>query len=99
MPFAFIFTGLVLAICGVRGTGDQLLELLKGDLTGKNNFFYWILAIILIGSLGYVDSLKNFSRVFLGLVLVVLILADNKEDATGGFFSEFTSAVQSITGA
>jgi FtsH-binding integral membrane protein len=91
MPFAFIFVGLVLIISGVRGTSSQLTTLLKSDLTGKKNFIYWGLSILVIGSLGYVDEIKPLSRAFLVLVLVVLILSN------GGFFQLFNQAIATIS--
>lgn len=95
MPFTFIIAGLVLVIAGVRGTSDDLVTLVKGDFTGDNNFVYWVLAILVIGGVGYIPSLKSFSRAFLALVLIVLILAEGKQG--NGFFTEFESAVKQIT--
>lgn len=97
MPFAFIFVGLVLLIAGVRDSADDLLTLLKGDLAGQNNFIYWILAILLIGALGYVKDFATLSKAFLGLVIVVLILAEDKQ-GNGGFFTKFQQAIGTITG-
>lgn len=87
MPFLFIVAGLVLTISAVRGTNGDLLTLLKADVTGKNNFIYWMVAILVIGALGYIPSVKPLSRAFLVLVLVVLFLK------SGGVFQQFTSAL------
>jgi len=95
MPFAFIIVGIVMLISGVRGKSANLLTLLKGDLTGSNNFVYWILSILVIGSLGYVDEFKTLSRALLGLVLVVLILADDK-NGSGGFFATLQSDLKQL---
>lgn len=97
MPFAFIFAGIILLAAGARGTSASLLTLLQGDLTGTNNFFYWVIAIVLIGSIGYVDELKGLSRAFLVLVIIGLILNEDKQSGTGGFFTKFNSAISSIT--
>lgn len=98
MPFAFIIVGIVLTITGVRGTSQQLLKLVKGDLTGTNSYLYWIVAILVIGSVGYVPTLKPLSRAFLILVLVVLVLREGKTSASGGgFFQEFTAALKTIS--
>ena len=100
MPFAFALTGVVLLIAGVRGTSDKLLGLLADDMTGDNNFVYWILAIGVLGSLGYVDTLRPLSRILLALVLVVLVLSEGKKTASGGgLFQKFTEAVDTITEA
>ncbi len=91
MPFVLIIIGLVLLISGVRGTvvssGQQegLYDLVKGDFTGKDNFFYWFVAIMVIGAIGYIEDLQSLSRAFLALVVIVLFLSN------GGFFQKFTA--------
>ena len=97
MPFAFGFVGIVLLVAGARGTSEDLLDMLKGDLQGKNNFAYWILAIGAIGALGYIDAVRPLSRALLALVLVVLVLNEGKETGGGGLFTKFTQAVDTIT--
>lgn len=96
MPFIFLFTGVLLLVAGVRGKSSDLLTLLKGDLTGDNNFTYWILSILVIGALGYVSSLRTLSRSFLFLVILVLILNEGKK-TPGGFFQSFQTAFAEIT--
>jgi hypothetical protein len=96
MPFAFAIIGLVFTIAGVRGTSGDLLTLLKNDFTGDSNFIYWVLSIAVIGSLGYVDALRPLSRAFLVLVIIVLILAEDKKTA-GGFFATFQDSIAEIT--
>jgi hypothetical protein len=98
MPFAFAIVGIVFLIAGVRGKSDDLLSLLQNDLRGSNNFIYWILTIAILGSIGYIKDLQPFSRAFLVLVIVVLIISeDNKAQGTGGFFVKFQQAVSQIT--
>lgn len=98
MPFAFLIVGAVFVVSGVRDTSSQLLTLLKGDLQGNNSYLYWIVAILLIGSVGYIPDFKGLSRTFLALVLVVLILKEGSTTNTGGgFFQEFTSALKTIS--
>jgi hypothetical protein len=91
MPFLLIIAGVVMVTAGVRGTYPALFKLLKGDFTGPNNFVYWMLAILILGSLGYIDELRPFSRAFMVLVIVVLVLkSGNPQNAGGGFFASFT---------
>lgn len=98
MPFAFIIVGVVMVISGVRGTSQDLLTLVKGDLTGKNSYLYWLIAILLIGSVGYVPSLRSLSRAFLALVLIVLVLkVGNPSTGNGGFFQQFSAAIKQIS--
>lgn len=99
MPFVFIIIGIVFLVSGVRGQSSTLVTLVEGDLTGTNNFAYWILSILLIGAIGYVEDLRMLSRGFLILVIVVLVLNENKKDSgQGGLLASFTSAFNSITG-
>ena len=88
MQFALIFIGLVFVVTGVRGTQNELAEELRDDLVGSGNFIYWVISIMLIGSLGYIDALRTFSRYFLALVLLSIVLANR------GFFDNFMKAIQ-----
>jgi hypothetical protein len=97
MPFVFIFIGATLVTAGIRGKSQDLLNLLKGELWGPNNYAYWALSIFLIGALGYISDMRTFSRALLVLVLVVLVVAENKQ-GSGGLFVEFQAAVKQITG-
>ena len=98
MPFVFLIFGFVLVSSGIRETSNQLLTLVWNDVHGPHNFFYWILAILAIGALGYVQDLKTFSRALLTLVLIVLVLTESKQDGSGGLFPQLESAVKQITG-
>jgi len=75
MPFALIIIGIVLLVSSVRNTQDDLYTLVKGDFTGQNNYLYWMVSILIIGALGYVEALKPISRAFLALLIVVLFLS------------------------
>lgn len=77
MPFLFIIIGVVMVVAAVRGTNTDLVTLIKGDFTGKGNFIYWLVSILIIGAVGYIPDLKPVSRAFLVLVVIVLFL-DNK---------------------
>lgn len=87
MPFAFIVVGIVMLVSGVKGTNDQLVTLIKGDLTGQNSFVHWMVAILIIGVIGYIKPLQPISHMFLVLVIVVLIVANR------GVFSAFNSQI------
>jgi hypothetical protein len=93
MPLLFIGTGLVFILTGVKGQPGELWQLFQGDFTGKNNFIYWMIAMLVLGALGYIEQLKNLSRLFIVLVLVVLLL-DNR-----GFFAQLQSFINSTQNA
>lgn len=84
MPIALAFAGIVLLIAAVRNTltdsdkGKGLFTLLKEDFTGPGNFFTWILAIGMVGAVGYIKELKPISNAFLVLLLVIFLLTANK---------------------
>ena len=101
MPFALILVGLLLVVAAVRNTVTDnsttgtkgLTTLIKGDFTGQNNFIYWLVAILLIGALGYVDSLRSLSRAFMALILVALFLTGKQGI---NFFTGFQSALANL---
>jgi hypothetical protein len=92
MPFALLTIGAVMLIVAVKGTQSDLATLVKKDFTGpaSDNFLYWIVAIFVIGMVGYVEKLKPLSTAFLGLVIVVLFLRKGK-----GFFPQLLSGLAS----
>lgn len=89
MPILFLGSGLVLVITGLKGNPVALWNMVEGDFVGKNNFIYWMVAILALGSLGYVDSLKNLSRLFIALVVIVLLVHNQ------GFFAQLQAFINS----
>jgi len=94
MPFVLIILGVVFLTVAVRNTQDELFRLVKGDFTGPNNYAYWVLAILIIGAVGYIPRLKPISTAFLILVVLVLILKKGT-----GFFDSFNQQLASGTAA
>lgn len=90
MAFAFLFIGIILIISAARGTLSDLGTLLKSEFTGSNNFFYWLIAIGIIGAIGYNSKAAPFSRAFLALIIIAMILAN------GGVYENFMEAIQNI---
>jgi hypothetical protein len=88
MAFAFLIAGALFIIAGVRGTDDELLKLLKNDLSGNPSFIPWISVILLIGAAGYIESVRPVSRAFLVLAITVLLLSN------GGFFQKFFAGIR-----
>lgn len=89
MPLLFIGSGIILIITGLKGDPAELFALMANDFTGENNFTYWLIAMLVLGSLGYVSQLRQLSRLFVGLVVIVLLL-DNK-----GFFAQLQAFIDS----
>lgn len=103
MPFALLIVGAFLLIAAVRGTTDGpsgLFALVAGDFTGSPNFTFWVVAILLIGVIGYVQKIKPLSDAMLVLVILVLFLSKgNPGSVGGGFFNQFTAALGTTTTA
>lgn len=92
MPLALIAIAVIAFAVAIRGTQNELAALLKKDFTGEGNFLYWILALVGVGSLGYIKEFRPVANAFLVLLLIVFILAANK----GGkdFFSSLLSQIK-----
>lgn len=88
MPFALITIGLILVITGARNTYAAFGREIASEFTGPGNFTWWLLAFGAIGSLGYIEQLRFFSRAFMALVLISMVLKN------GGVFNQVTQALQ-----
>lgn len=86
MPFVLVIAGLLMVVTGARGTYQQFGSQLAKDFNGQ--FLYFAAAILFVGALGYVESLRRISRLFMALILIVLVLANR------GFFDKFTQALK-----
>jgi hypothetical protein len=99
MAFALIFVGLLLAVSAVRGTHQQLFALVKTDLTGAGNFGYWLVVIIVIGSIGYLPPFRTLSKALLVVIVLALLLSKGNPNLPGGgfftqLFTQFTSGTK-----
>lgn len=106
MAIVLIAVGLALLVSAVRGTltntavpwspkgwqGPGLLTLFFDDFVGPGNMFVWILALGLVGAVGYAKPLRPVSDAFLVLIIVVLIISA-KSAAGINFFSSLTQQV------
>jgi predicted lipid-binding transport protein (Tim44 family) len=91
MPFVLIFVGLLLVIAGVRQQEGQLLSLFQADFTGNGSlsgsYFGWLIAIGVLGGLGYIKAIRPLANAFMALVILILFLSNK------GFFSQFNQAI------
>mgnify|MGYP000937111909 CR=1 FL=1 len=76
MPFILIFIGVAFMVVAWRDTYTDLLELIKKDFTGENNFLMWFLSLFILGAIGYIRPLREISRALMVLVAVSMILSN-----------------------
>jgi hypothetical protein len=88
MPFALVIVGLIAVMSAIKGTQQQLGAQLVKDFTGQNSFLVWMAAICTVGLIGYIPALQKFSRAFLVLVILAIILSHQ------GFFQQLYAALQ-----
>lgn len=67
-----------------------MITLLKQDFSGQNNFILWVLAIVVIVGLGSIKAVRPISDAFLGLIILVIILATYKggKDIMASFLAQ-----------
>jgi hypothetical protein len=95
MPFALIITGIIMVVAAVRGTHVCLVNTVKGEFTGKGNFTYWVVAILILGLIGYSETLRPLSNGLLILILLALFLTRGRQ----GLFTNLTSALHIGSGS
>lgn len=74
MPFLLLGAGLVLVLTSIKGNANTLYSLVASEFTGPQSFVYWAIAILVLGAIGYIPGLEKFSKLFLILVLIGLLL-------------------------
>jgi len=89
MPFALVIIGLIMIVTGARNTHVAFGRQVQSDFTGDNNFITWVVALGAVGSLGYVDKLRQFSHYFMALIILGMVLSNR------GFFAQFAAALKS----
>lgn len=88
MPIALLVIGGFLAIAGIKNNAGLLGKTIGDDFRGAGSFWYWIVAVIIIGSVGYYSKAENVSRLFLGLIVLVFALSN------GGIYVRLVEAIQ-----
>lgn len=88
MPILLLFVGLLLLVAAYNDTYACLFTVVKQDVTIQ--FGAWVIAVILIGAVGYIKKLEPISNAALALIIVVLFLSKQ------GVWTQLTQAVQTI---
>lgn len=91
MAFIGSIVGLALVLTVLNGTYKDLGSALYTDLFtgGTGGFIAWVFALVVIGLIAYIPGMKKPAYVFLALVIVVMLLANQ------GLFAKIMSAIQS----
>lgn len=80
MPFILMIIGAIIITAGFQDTYKELGKQVAGDFTGENNFTYWLISLGVVGAIGYFgegSQLRTFSRVFMALIIIALIVGKN----------------------
>jgi hypothetical protein len=96
MPLVFITIGTILIFTGIKGNANDLYTLIVNDVKGQNGdkgYAYWIVAIVILGLLGYIKNFEPLSRAFMILVLVVLVL--NNKGFLKALQDQFSTLIKS----
>ena len=92
MPFVIILVGLLAVISTVKGTyrdlGTEIVTDLKGS-AGNVGYIYWVSSIVAIGAVGYYTPLQKFSRLFMFLIIIGMVLSNQ------GLFAKIQEALKS----
>lgn len=92
MPFLLSIIGLILIVSAYQNTYSQLSKLVANDFTGSGNFLYWMIAVLVIGSVGYYSPKSQMiSRLFLGLVLLGIIFSSKTAGILGSILPQLQS--------
>lgn len=89
MPFAFVIIGLLLIITSLQNTYNAMGSQLAKDFTGANSFSVWALGIVLVGAIGYSETARPFSRAFLVLIILAMLLSKK-----ASIFTTLTNAIK-----
>lgn len=99
MPIILIILGALIAVSSIQDTHRKLWRVTSGAFTGKDNFIYWVIALVAVGAVGYVGTetgkLRNFSVYFMILIIIVMLLSNNKDGKN--FFEMFMQEIEEGT--
>jgi hypothetical protein len=87
VPFVLVLIGLLLILTGYQGTYRQFGTMVAGEFTAKPSFLYFVAGIGAVGAIGYIDALRTFSRLFLTLILIGIVVSNK------GFFANLQKAL------
>lgn len=87
MPIVLLTVGALFIISSLNGKEHDLATQIYKDFSGDDSFVYWIVAIVIIGGVGYIPGWGDVSNLFMALIIIVFILANN------GVFTKLEAAL------
>lgn len=84
MAFVLLIFGAAFVMAGFHDNASKLFQQIGNEFTGTPSFGKWVIAILIIGGIGYIKPVKQIADAFLILVLIVLFLSNR------GFFAKFS---------
>jgi hypothetical protein len=83
MPFLLLIVGFIAVASALKGTYQQLGQQVVSDLqgsAGSPGYLFWVASLIIVGAIGYYSPLQKFSRAFMVLILLGMVLAAYKQN-------------------
>lgn len=79
MPWAFVVCGALMCILAVKQDNSlhNFATTISGDVSGNAGFVKWIVAIVVIGAVGYLPDMEGLSTAFLILLVIAFVLSNN----------------------
>lgn len=79
MPWAFIVCGALMCILAVKSDDSlhQFAATVSNDVSGNSGFIKWIIAIVIIGAVGYLPDMEGLSTAFLVLLVISFVLSNS----------------------
>lgn len=92
MPILILIIGILLVAAGINNKLSNLVSLVKSDFSsqaGTTPFQTWMIAIVLVGAIGYYKPARSLSNAFLVLVILAIVLTKSHN----GLIEQATAAI------
>jgi hypothetical protein len=81
MPILLIFFALLLVSSSVKGTTGDVAKMVREDIAPENGagFGGWLLALLFVGALGYIKSIRPVADWLLGINALIAFVAPSQK--------------------
>jgi hypothetical protein len=87
MALLFLIVGALALITAIKGNVADVARQLEKDFVGRDSFWLWVGFVLLLSILGSALNMREASRMFMILVVVVYLISRN------GVFTKFEEAL------